>query len=141
MKNDNVKNKRDFSEIVRYLFIGGMTTVISLLIYYALTYTFLDANKPLELQIANIIQWIGAVTFAYFTNKYYVFKDKSKGKTSVIKFFSSRIITLLIEMLLMYILVTKLSLNDKIIKLIVQVIVIVGNYVLSKFFVFKKTDN
>ena len=100
--------------------------------------TILDAKVPLELQIANILSWIGAVIFAYFTNKYYVFKDDRKDKTGIIKFFSSRIVTLLLDMLLMYILVTKLGFNDKIIKIIVQVIVIVGNYVLSKFFVFKK---
>ena len=141
MKNEVKKNKRDYGEIIRYLFIGGMTTVISLVIYYALTYTILDAKVPLELQIANIIQWIGAVTFAYFTNKYFVFRDKSKSKTSVIKFFSSRIVTLLMEMLLMFIFVTKLSFNDKIMKIIVQVIVIVGNYVLSKFFVFNKKNS
>ena len=139
MKN-NV-NKKDYGEIIRYLVIGGMTTVISLLIYYVLTATILDANKPLELQIANIIQWIGAVTFAYFTNKYYVFKDKSKNKRGVIKFYSSRVFTLLIEMLLMYIFVTRLSFNDKIMKIIVQVVVIIGNYVLSKFFVFKKNSS
>ena len=136
---EKVVNKRDYSEIIRYLFIGGLTTVISLLIYYILTYTILDANVPLELQIANIIQWIGAVTFAYFTNKYFVFKDKSKSKTSVIKFFSSRIITLLIEMLVMYIFVTRLSFNDKIMKIVAQIIVIIGNYILSKFFVFTKS--
>ena len=127
-----------YGEIIRYLIIGALTTVISLIIYYGLTLTILDAKVPLELQIANILSWIGAVIFAYFTNKYYVFKDNRKDKTGIIKFFSSRIVTLLLDMLLMYILVTKLGFNDKIIKIIVQVIVIVGNYVLSKFFVFKK---
>jgi putative flippase GtrA len=133
-------HKENLGEIIRYLIIGFLTTVISLLIYYSLTATILDANVPIELQIANVIQWIGAVTFAYFTNKYYVFRDKSESKSGVIKFFSSRIVTLLIDMLLMYIFVTKLSFNDKKIKIIVQVVVIVGNYVLSKFFVFNKKE-
>lgn len=132
--------KDDFREIIRYLIIGFLTTIISLLIYYVLTSTILDANVPIELQIANIIQWIGAVIFAYFTNKYYVFRDKSESKIGIIKFFSSRIITLLIDMLLMYIFVSRLSFNDKIIKIIVQFVVIVANYILSKFFVFKKND-
>ena len=127
-----------YGEIIRYLIIGVLTTIISLIIYYALTLTILSPDKPIELQIANIISWIGAVTFAYFTNKYYVFKDNRKDKTGIIKFFSSRIVTLLLDMLLMYLLVTRLGFNDKIIKVIVQVIVIIGNYVLSKFFVFKK---
>ena len=50
----------------------------------------------------------------------------------------SRVSTLLIDMGLMYLFVTVLSYNDKVIKLVVQVIVIVLNYILSKFIVFKK---
>ena len=132
---------KKYGEIIRYLIIGVLTTIISLLIYYGLTLTILDPKVAFELQVANIISWIGAVTFAYFTNKYYVFKDKEiSNKSGMIKFYLSRIVTLLIDMLLMYIFVTRLSFNDKIIKIIVQVIVIVGNYVLSKFFVFKKKE-
>ena len=130
-----------YGEIIRYLIIGALTTLVSLIIYYGLTITILNAKKALELQIANIISWICAVTFAYFTNKYYVFKDIGKDKTGIVKFFLSRILTLLLDMLLMYILVTKLSFNDRIIKVIVQVIVIIGNYILSKLFVFKKRNN
>lgn len=130
-----------YGEIIRYLIIGVLTTAISLIIYYALTLTILSPDNPIELQIANIISWICAVTFAYFTNKYYVFKDKeTSNKTGMIKFYLSRIVTLLLDMLLMYILVTKLKFNDKIIKIIVQIVVIVGNYVLSKFFVFKRKN-
>ena len=129
---------RDYNEIIRYLLIGALTTAISLLIYYFLTMTFLDPNVPIELQFATILQWIGAVVFAYFTNKYYVFKDNKKSKSGVVKFFASRVITLLIDMLLMYIFVTKFSFNDKFVKIIVQIVVIIGNYLLSKFFVFKK---
>ncbi len=132
--------EKNYGEIIRYLIIGVLTTIISLLIYYVLTSTVLDANVPIELQIANILQWIGAVIFAYFTNKYYVFKDQTKDKKRVIKFFSSRIVTLLIDMIVMYIFVSKLSLNDKIIKIIAQIIVVVGNYILSKFFVFQKKE-
>ncbi len=139
VKNESGETKKkDFGEIIRYLIIGGLTTAISLFLYYFLTMTILDANVPLELQLANILQWIGAVVFAYYTNKYYVFKDKSSSKTGALKFYSSRIFTLLIDMLIMYVFVTKLSLNDKIIKIIDQVVVIVGKYVLSKFFVFKR---
>ena len=130
-----------YGEIIRYLIIGALTTLVSLIIYYGLTIAFLDAKKALELQIANIISWVCAVTFAYFTNKYYVFKDASMNKNGIVKFFLSRILTLLLDMLLMYILVTKLSFNDRIIKVIVQVIVIIGNYTLSKLFVFKKRNN
>ena len=131
-----------YEEIINYIIIGGLTTVVSLLVYYGLTYTIFDPNVSLELQITNIISWISSVTFAYFTNRKYVFKQKNKINFKEISgFYLSRISTLILDMLLMYIFVTKLKFNDKIIKLIVQVIVIVLNYVLSKIFVFKKEKN
>ena len=128
-----------YEEIINYLIIGGLTTVVSLAVYYGLTLTIFDPNKALELQIANIISWIAAVTFAYFTNRKFVFKKEDKPNIKeASSFCASRISTLLIDMLLMFIFVTKLHFNDKIIKVIVQVIVIVLNYIFSKFFVFKK---
>ena len=126
-----------YKEIINYLIIGALTTVISLIVYYALVLTILDPGKSLELQIANVVSWIFAVLFAYFTNRKYVFESKNKGYGEMIKFFLSRISTLLIDMLLMYIFVSCLKFNDKIMKVIVQIIVIVLNYVLSKFIVFK----
>ena len=126
-------------EIINYLIIGGLTTVVSLAVYYGLTFTIIDANNPIQLQIANIISWICAVTFAYFTNRSIVFKQKNKANVKeASKFFTSRITTLLIEMAIMFLLVTVLHFNDKIIKLITQFIIIVLNYIFSKFIVFKK---
>ncbi len=132
------KIKENYGEIIRYLFIGGLTTAIALLIYYALTFTILDPNNPIQLQLANILQWTGAVVFAYFANKYFVFKKENKDKKEMFKFYLSRIITLLMDMGIMFVFVTLLGFNDKIMKIVAQIVVIVGNYVLSKFFVFKK---
>lgn len=126
-------------EIINYLIIGVATTLVSLLVYYGLTYTIFDASDAFELQITNIISWIVSVTFAYFTNRSFVFKQKNKmDLKEASSFYISRISTLLLDMLLMYVLVTIFHFNDKIIKLIVQVVVIVLNYVFSKLFVFKK---
>lgn len=130
-----------YQEIISYLIFGVLTTIISLASYYLLVYTILDPNKGFELQIANIISWIAAVTFAYFTNRKYVFKsNKEKRLKEAFNFYLSRLSTLLIDMFLMWLLVTKLSFNDKIIKMIVQVVVIILNYVLSKFLVFRKKN-
>lgn len=128
-----------YEEIIRYLVVGVLTTLVSLLVYYALVYTVFNPKVAIEMQITNVIAWIVSVTFAYFTNRKYVFKTKDKvsGKEAL-GFYSSRVSTLLLDMLLMYVLVTLMGLNDKIIKLVVQVVVIVLNYVLSKFMVFKK---
>ncbi len=125
-------------EKILYLFFGGLTTLISLITYYLLTLTILNVNNALELQIANIISWITGFTFAYFTNREYVFNSKNKDFKEFIKFFLSRIFTLVLDMLIMYIFVTKLKYNNVIFKLVSQIIVIVTNYVVSKLIVFKK---
>lgn len=137
IKNIYLKNK----EIINYLIFGVLTTLVSLITYYLLTSTILNPSNQIELQIANIISWITCVTFAYITNKIYVFNSKDKNITKeILKFYSSRLTTLFIDMLLMFILVTKLEFNDKIIKVIIQVIIIILNYILSKLLVFKKLD-
>ena len=126
-------------EIINYLIVGVLTTIVSLITYYICVLTFLNPNIAIELQIANIISWIFAVLFAYITNRVFVFKSKEKNiKKEFISFVGSRIITLLLDMLTMLIIVTILHFNDKIAKLIAQVIVTIGNYIISKLFVFKK---
>lgn len=130
---------KKYEEIINYLIVGVLTTVVSLAAYYLCVFTFLDPNVAFELQLANIISWICAVTFAYITNKIFVFKTKNVNILKEgINFYASRIITLLMDMGIMFLLVTVLHGNDKIAKLIVQVVVTIGNYIISKFFVFKK---
>ena len=132
---------KKYKEIINYLIVGALTTVVSLIIYYVCVFTFLNPDNAIELQIANILSWIAGVTFAYFTNRKYVFKSENENKLQEsAKFVSSRITTLLLDMLIMWLGVTLLGLNDKIIKIISQILVIIGNYVLSKLFVFKKAD-
>ena len=131
-----------YQEVIRYLIVGVLTTFVSLLLYYGLVNTILNPNQPIELQIANIISWIGSVLFAYITNRKYVFQsvEKKKGK-EFFSFVGSRVLTLLMDMAIMFVFVTLLHMNDKFIKLLSQVIVIVANYILSKFLVFKKKEN
>lgn len=126
-------------EIISYLIIGVLTTIVSLISYYLLTITILSPNNPLELTIANIISWIISVLFAYVTNRKYVFQSKDKNiLKEVSKFTLSRVTTLIIDILLMFIFVSILHFNDKIIKLLVQIIIIILNYIFSKLLVFKK---
>ena len=130
---------KKYKEIVNYLIVGGLTTVVSLGVYYGCVLTILDPEVAVQLQAANIISWIAAVTFAYFTNRKFVFESKNENKLKeAAAFYGSRVTTLLVDMGCMFLMVTLLGLNDKIAKLIVQVIVTVANYVLSKFIVFRK---
>lgn len=128
-------------EIINYIVVGALTTFISLITYYILVNTFLDPKNGLKLQVANVISWIFSVTFAYFANRKYVFKSENKNKLSEgFKFYLARVSTLIIDMISMFLLVTIMSVNDKISKILVQLIVLVLNYVFSKFLVFKKSS-
>lgn len=126
-------------EIVNYLIVGGLTTLVSMVLFYGSTRTFLDGNNAIQLQIANIISWVGAVAFAYVANRIFVFESKNKNilKESF-AFVSSRVLTLLLDMGTMFLLSTVLHINYNFSKLIAMVLVTVGNYVISKIFVFKK---
>ena len=126
-------------EVILYIVFGLLTTLVSLVTYKLCVVTFLNAENALQLQIANIIAWIVSVAFAYVTNRKFVFESKNSNKLQeASKFVTSRIATLLMDMLIMFIGVTLLKFNDGIIKLISQVVIIVANYVFSKIFVFKK---
>lgn len=126
-------------EVILYIVFGVLTTLVSLVTYKLCVVTFLNAENALQLQIANIIAWIVSVAFAYVTNRKFVFESKNSNKLQeASKFVTSRIATLLMDMLIMFIGVTLLKFNDGIIKLISQVVIIVANYVFSKIFVFKK---
>lgn len=130
---------KKYEELINYLIVGGLTTVVSLGSYYLLVFTVLNPDNGLELQIANIISWICAVAFAYVANRVFVFKSKNEEKLKELtSFVSSRILTLLMDMAIMFVTVTIFHMNDKIAKLLVQVVVTVLNYVFSKLFVFKK---
>ena len=134
---------KKYEEIVNYLIFGVLTTVVSLATKYLLLFTILDAKNSIQLQIAVIVSWITACTFAYVTNRIWVFKSKSKNiLKEAISFFAARLATLGLEMLIMFVFVTALGLNSNlwviVWTLVSQVLIIIGNYVLSKLVVFKK---
>lgn len=125
-------------EVLRYLIVGGLTTVVSMVLFYGSTWTFLDGNDPLQLQVANVISWIGAVAFAYITNRVFVFESKNPHIfKEIVSFVGSRVLTLLLDMAVMFLLATVLSINYNFSKLVAMVLVTVGNYVISKLLVFR----
>ena len=132
-----------YREIINYLIFGVLTTIVNIGTKYALLFTIFDAKNAVELQLAITISWILAVLFAYITNRKFVFESKNKNKIKeLISFFSARIATLLLEMFIMWFFITLLKLNSDIYVIIftilTQILVVVGNYILSKIFVFKK---
>lgn len=126
-----------YEELIKYLIIGVLTTAINYVVFVILV----KAIK-IDMHVSNIIAWIVSVIFAYFTNKLFVFESKSFklnviGK-EILSFGAARILSLLLEELILYIFVDLLNMNQLIIKLIANVIVIIINYILSKFIIFKK---
>lgn len=125
----NLYNK--YAHILSYLFWGVMTTVISLA-SYALFISIWDINY----QISNILSWIISVTFAFFVNKYFVFhSQRSDMKTYLIEgihFYGARLGTLFMEMFVLWVGVSLLHGDAYLWKLLVQVLILVANYVASK---------
>lgn len=131
----------NYKEIVNYLIIGVLTTVVSLVSFYLIRIFVFTNDSQFDIQFANIISWILAVLFAFVTNKKYVFESKSTGYqkfVEMIKFYVSRLTTLGVEMFVMWLLTSPLKVDDMISKIIVQFIIVILNYVFSKLFVFKK---
>ena len=137
---------KKYEEIVNYLVVGGLTTIVAIGSKLLLLATILDQTNGLELQIAEVISWFLAVTFAYVTNRIFVFKSKTSGSKcarEIFNFFKGRIVTQLIQMFIMWFFVTLLKLDSNVwvlvFTLVCQVIQIVLNYVISKLLVFKKS--
>lgn len=135
---------KKYEEIINYLIVGVLTTIVSLGIKWGLLFTILDAKIAFQLQIAVIISWIGAVTFAYIANRIFVFKSKSKNiLKEIASFFGARLLTLAMEMIIMWFFVSILKLNSDtwvlIWTIITQILITFFNYVFSKLFVFNKS--
>lgn len=138
IKHIYLKNK----EVINYLIFGVLTTIVNLIVKYILLFTILNAENAVELQLAVVISWIIACLFAYITNRKYVFESKSKEiLKEMTKFFSARIATLGLEMLIMFVFVTALGLNSDIWvivwTLVAQALVVITNYIFSKLIIFK----
>jgi len=137
-----VKKKRlERREILLYIFFGALTTLVSFASYFLFRWIFpWQSSSP-----AVALSWICAVTFAFVTNKLFVFKSAKRGK-KIIKeaglFYAARVFTLVVDLVLMFLLVDLSGRAGGFYELAVRVgvsgIVLILNYVLSKVLVFKR---
>lgn len=126
------KYYQKYQELINYIIVGGLTTIVSIG-SYALFRLFM------YYQLANILSWVCAVTFAYYTNRKFVFRSQNKNIIKELYIFVTlRLLSLISEIGVMYLLVSILDFNDLISKVVVQFIVLALNYIFSKIFVFKK---
>ena len=125
-----------YKEIFWYGIFGVITTVVNIFLFWLLS----DLVGIFYLT-ANILAWLGAVAVAFCTNKYWVFKSKSWKKeiwiTECIQFVSARLVTGVLDMIMMYAMVSLAGMSEMFAKVIVTMVVIVINYVLSKLWIFK----
>ena len=119
-----------------YIFFGGCTTAISIASFAV--FVGLGINEL----IANGLSWIFAVLFAYVTNRTWVFDSKASGMKQIYAeaaaFFGGRLLTLGMEEVLLLVFVTWLRFDSMLIKIAAQVVVLVSNYLISKWLVFRK---
>lgn len=123
--------KKDLKELISYVIVGGCTTLINFIIYW-----FVIEMMNQGWLVANVLSWIGAVIFAFWANKRYVFKSVNEAGKEAYQFFVLRLGTLLVESGLLFIFIQLLSANEMLSKIIVSVITVVSNYGLCKFKIF-----
>ncbi|MEA4923284.1 MAG: GtrA family protein [Eubacteriaceae bacterium] len=125
---------KKYRELITYVITGGFTTLVYFIAYAICK--FFGAHY----EVSTCIAWIAAVLFAFITNKIVVFRMTNKKGTlaEFLKFVSARLATLGIDMLFTFLLISVMSLNEWLSKVLVQVIIMILNYVFSKVFVFRK---
>ena len=123
--------KKDLKELISYVFVGGCTTLINFVIYWFVI-TMMDQGWL----FANVISWVGAVIFAFWANKHFVFKSANETGKEAYQFFILRLGILLVESGLLFIFIQLLSANEMLSKVVVSVITVVSNYGLCKFKIF-----
>lgn len=132
-----IKKHRD---ILSYLFFGGLTTIVSFVLYFSLYH-----KLHLSAALSNVIAWVGAVAFAFLTNKPFVFHSHDWSAQKVLpelgKFVGSRLFSGFLETAMLALTVDLLHLNNTAMKIIASVIVVVLNYVASKLLVFRNSGN
>lgn len=123
-------------DILRYLVIGGLTTLIDMGLFALLVSGF-----GVYYQTANVIVWVLAVSFAFVGNKWVVFRTKTKSPSALWKeaasFFAMRLVTLLFSAAFLYGAVDLLVWNENLAKLLCNIAVVILNYILSKLVVFR----
>ena len=141
LKNLYLKHK----EIINYLLFGGMTTVVSWG-----TYSLFVKAIGMSVGVGNVLSWICAVLFAFVTNKLFVFESKTWQPATALRefvsFIGARLATGAIEWIGVPYFSTHglthplFGVKGLLAKIVVSIVVIILNYISSKFLVFIKKD-
>lgn len=125
-------------EVISYLIFGVLTTLVNWVFYGSMVKTGIDYR------IATAAAWVISVLFAYVVNKIFVFQSYDMHLDYVIKevisFTACRAASGVMELVLMVIMVSWLNMDEYVSKVLVSVVVVVANYVFSKLFIFRKSE-
>lgn len=126
-------------DAVRYIFFGGCTTLVNLASFWLLRHF-----TPLGINLSNIISIFLAIVFAFLVNGAFVFRSHTKGFSGklveFIKFFGGRLFTMVVEVGGVWLLAEVLRANEFFAKFATQFIVLALNFLISKYFVFRKKN-
>lgn len=125
-----------YKRFIMYAVFGVLTTLVNMVSYYL---CFRVADIP---NVAStVIAWVLAVLFAFITNKLWVFDSRSFSvkvlRHEIPAFYVARLVTGILDVGIMYLAVDQLHLNPTLWKLVSNVLVIVINYIASRFFIFR----
>lgn len=128
---------KKYKEVILYIIFGICTTFVNIVVYYICSRIL--SLKTIE---STIIAWMLSVIFAYITNKIYVFHSNKRFLKDVlleiVSFVGCRLLSGIIDIIIMYAFVDIIGINDIIIKILSNIVIIVFNYVASKLFIFRK---
>lgn len=125
--------KKTLRELISYLLTGGATTLINYAVYLILLHAGADYLA------ANTIAWIFAVSFAYFSNRHFVFRSENQIGKELLSFVSLRFVTLLMENLLLFLFIRQLYFSPLISKIAVSFVTTAANYILCKCQIFRRS--
>lgn len=134
---------RKYEELVIYLIVGVLTTIVSWGACYVAK-KFLDSDDFLQNGLIQTISWVAGVLFAYPLNRKWVFKSENPHVLiEFAGFAGSRVSTCILDLVIMWVTVNLWNMNFWIAKICISaVLVTIANYVFSKLLVFrKKKDN
>lgn len=137
---DKIKElMKKYEEIIVYLIVGVINTIVSWGAWFLCAYTVLDAQVVWQNVVLSIISWVVGVVAGYFMNRIWVFKSHEPNMLKeFLQFAGGRVATWVLDAVMMVLMVNILNINEAFSKIFVSVLVMIGNYVISKFFVFKK---
>ena len=126
-----------YKEVINYLVFGVLATIVNFIAYFIFAKIF-----KIDEVLSSGLSWLVAVLFAYTTNKIFVFESKTKTIKEFLKemisFFLARVLSgILCDVGTFAVMVRVFKINDIFSKIVTQVMVVILNYILSKFFVFK----